>query len=165
MGLLVGSSTHFLLEDWHHQILLFQISCSSSVSIHEHGRVRLLGRVWLCPTPWTVACQSPLFMGFFRQEYWSGLPFPSLGDLPDSGIKPVSLASSALAGGCFTTEPHGKPVSIHKLYQLLRCGAQGIKQKPWRTDFVAEEGPQWQQHRFQGSTGAQCWDGQCRGIS
>ena len=46
-------------------------------------------------------------MGFSRQEYWSGLPFPSPGDLPDSGIKPVS---PALAGGFFTTEPPGEPL-------------------------------------------------------
>ena len=47
----------------------------------------------LCPTlvtPWTVACQAPLSMGFSRQEYWSGLPFPSPGDLPDPGIEPGS---------------------------------------------------------------------------
>jgi len=43
-------------------------------------------------TPWTVACQSPLSMGFHRQDYWSGLPFPSSGDLPDPGIEPVSPA-------------------------------------------------------------------------
>ena len=47
-------------------------------------------------------------MGFPRQEYWSGLPFPSLGDLPDPGIK-LSLMSPVLAGGFFTTEPPGKP--------------------------------------------------------
>ena len=53
-------------------------------------------------TPWTVARQAPLFMGFSRQEYWSGLPFPSPGDLPTPGIEPMSLTSSALAGGvCF----------------------------------------------------------------
>ena len=46
-------------------------------------------------TPWTVACQDPLSMGFSRQEYWSGLPFPPPGDLPDSGIKPVSPESPA----------------------------------------------------------------------
>ena len=57
-------------------------------------------------TPWTVARQAPQSMGFSRQEYWSGLPFPSLGDLPDPGTEPVS---SALAGGFFTTEPLGKP--------------------------------------------------------
>ena len=57
-------------------------------------------------TPWTIARQAPLSMGFLRQEYWSGLPFPSLGDLPTPGIKP---ASPALAGRFFTTEPPEKP--------------------------------------------------------
>ena len=57
-------------------------------------------------TPWTVACQAPLSMEFSRQEYWSGLPFPPPGDLPDLGIE---LVSPALAGGFFTTEPPGKP--------------------------------------------------------
>ena len=47
------------------------------------------------PTLWIVACQAPLSMGFLRQEYWSGLPFPSPGDLPDPGIEPASLAFSA----------------------------------------------------------------------
>ena len=42
-------------------------------------------------TPWTVACQTPLFMGFSRQKYWSGMPLPSLGDLPDPGIGPGLL--------------------------------------------------------------------------
>ena len=49
-------------------------------------------------------------MGFSRQEYWSGLPFPSPGDLPDPEIEPVSPVTPALAGGIFTTEPPGKPV-------------------------------------------------------
>ena len=51
-----------------------------------------------CPTlaiPWTVACQAPLSMGFSSQEYWSGLPFPSPGDLPDPGNEPMSLALQA----------------------------------------------------------------------
>ena len=48
-------------------------------------------------------------MGFPRQKYWSGLPFPSPGYLPDSGIKPTSPAAPALAGGFFTTVPPGKP--------------------------------------------------------
>ena len=56
--------------------------------------------------PWTAACQAPLSMGFPRQEYWSGFPFPSPGDLPDPGIE---LTSSAMAGGFFTLEPPGKP--------------------------------------------------------
>ena len=65
----------------------------------------------LFATPWTVARQAPLSVGFPRQAYWSGLPFPSPGDLPDPGIKPEY---SALAGGFFTAEPWGKP--INQLY-------------------------------------------------
>ena len=57
-------------------------------------------------TPWIVACRASLSTGFPRQKYWSGLPFPSPGDLPDPGIEP---ASPALAGRFFTTEPPGKP--------------------------------------------------------
>ena len=62
---------------------------------------KLLSRVWLFATPWTIAGQTPLCMGFSRQEYWSGLPCPPPGDLPNPGI----LASPALAGRFFTTEP------------------------------------------------------------
>ena len=57
-----------------------------------------------CPalaTPWTVAGQAPLSMGFPRQEYWSGLPFPSPGDLPDPGIKSISPVAPALASSSF----------------------------------------------------------------
>ena len=54
-------------------------------------------------TPWTVAHQAPLSMGFSRQEYWSGWPFPTPGDLPNTGIKPASLMPPALAGRFFTT--------------------------------------------------------------
>ena len=63
-------------------------------------------------TPWAMAHQALLSMEFYRQEYWSGLPFPSPGDLPDPGIEPASLVSPALAGGFFTTEPPGKPGQI-----------------------------------------------------
>ena len=62
-------------------------------------------------TPWTVACQAPVFMGFPRQGDWSGLPFPSPGDLPSPGIESTS---PALAGGFFTTGvPHqSRPTGI-----------------------------------------------------
>ena len=60
-------------------------------------------------TSWTVACQAPLPMKSSRQEYWSSLPFPTPGDLPNPGIKPTSPASPAFAGEFFTTEPSGKP--------------------------------------------------------
>ena len=54
-------------------------------------------------TLWAIAHQAPLSMRFSMQGYWNGLPFPSPGDLPDPGIEPMSLMSSALAGGFFTT--------------------------------------------------------------
>ena len=59
--------------------------------------------VRLFVTPWTVTHKAPLSMEFSRQGYWSGLPFPSPGDLPNPGIKLTSLESLALAGGFFTT--------------------------------------------------------------
>ena len=69
-------------------------------------KVTSLSPVQLFPTPWTVAHQAPPSMGFSRQEYWSGLPFLSPGDLPDPGIKPRSPAFQADA---LTSEPPGKP--------------------------------------------------------
>ena len=68
-----------------------------------HMYTQSLSHVLLFVTPGTVAHQTPLPMGFPRQEYWSELPFPSPGDLPDPGIKPESLVPPALAGGFFTT--------------------------------------------------------------
>ena len=68
--------------------------------------MKSLSRVRLFATPWTVAYQASLSMGFSRQECWSGLPFPSPGDLPDPGIEPGSPASEADA---LTSEPAGKP--------------------------------------------------------
>ena len=62
-----------------------------------------LGLVRLCATPRTAARQAPLSSGLPRQEYWSGLPGPPPGDLPDPGIEPTSLMFPALAGGFFTT--------------------------------------------------------------
>ena len=67
------------------------------INIGGHAKSRLL------ETSWTVALQAPLSMGFFKQEYWSGLPCPPPGDLPEPGTKPMSLTSPALAGGFFTT--------------------------------------------------------------
>ena len=72
---------------------------------HKAGCVcaKSLNHVRLFASPWTVARQASLSMGFPRQEYWSGLPCPSLGDVPDPGIKTVPLSSPALAGGFLTT--------------------------------------------------------------
>ena len=64
--------------------------------------VQSLSCVQLCVTPWTVAHEAPLSMGFSRQEYWGGLPCPPPGDLPDPGIQPTVVIYSPLAGGFFT---------------------------------------------------------------
>ena len=75
----------------------------SLISYVDYVHVCLLSHVRLFVIPWTVACQAPLSMGFSRQEYWSGLPFPSPRGLPDLGMEPKSLTSPALAGWFFTT--------------------------------------------------------------
>ena len=68
-------------------------------------------------TPWTVALQVSLSMEFSREEYWSGLPFPTPRDLLNPGIEPVSLVSPALVGGFFTT---GNPILMLMLMLLSR---------------------------------------------
>ena len=73
---------------------------------YRRSEVKSPSRVWIFVTPWTVVHQAPLSMGFSRQEYWSGLPFPSPGDLPNRGIEPRSLTLQADA---LTSEPPGKP--------------------------------------------------------
>ena len=99
----------------------------------------MLRRVWIFATLWTVVQQAPQSMGFPRQEYWSGLPFPSPGDFPDPGIKPTSLVFPALAGRFFTTVSPGSPV----LFQTLKLRSNGfglgelrheapITQSPWQ---------------------------------
>ena len=71
----------------------------NSFNLGRKKKVKSLSRVRLFETPWTIAHQAPRSMGFSRQEYWSGLLFPSPGDLPNPGIEPCP----ALAGGFFTT--------------------------------------------------------------
>ena len=71
----------------------------------------LVAQWCLTVTPWTVAPQAPLSMGFSKQEYWSGLSFSPPGDLPNPGIELVSPVSPALAGGFVTTELPGKSLS------------------------------------------------------
>ena len=75
------------------------------VCVHLPSCIRYFATPW---TIWTLAHQAPLSMEFSRQKYWSRLPFPTPGNLPDSGIKALSLASPALAAGFFTTVPPGK---------------------------------------------------------
>ena len=73
------------------------------------AHAQLLSRIQLFKTLGTAAYQTPLSMGFPRQGYWNGLPFPPPGDLPDPGIEPKSPASPALAGRFLITEPPEMP--------------------------------------------------------
>ena len=75
-------------------------------------KVKLLSRVQLFVTPWTVAYQASQSIGFSRQQYWSGLPFPILGDLSDLGIKLASLEFRVLTGRFFSTAPPSKPWQV-----------------------------------------------------
>ena len=77
--------------------------------VHVYIYAQLLIHVWLFATPWTLACQAPLSMGFPRQKYWSELPFPPPGDLLNPGFKPTFFLSPALADRFFTTELPGNP--------------------------------------------------------
>ena len=69
------------------------------------SRLRVLSCVRLVLAPWTVMREAPLFIGFSRQEYWSGLPFPPPGDLIDPETEPMSLVSPALLVDSLSTEP------------------------------------------------------------
>ena len=98
-----------------------QVSCKCALQLVWAGycsRLELkvhacvLNGVRLFVTPWTVARQVPLSVEFSRQEFWSGLPFPTPGHLPDPGIELTSLVHASLRGGFFTTVPHGKPSTL-----------------------------------------------------
>ena len=91
-------------------LLLGQNLYSRYSTKNAYVHAQLLSHVQLFVTPWTVAHQPPLSMGFSRQEFWSELPFPSPGDLLNPRIEPASLGSPALADGFFTTEPPAKPI-------------------------------------------------------
>ena len=82
---------------------------------HPKKKVKSLSRIRLFATPWTVAHQAPPSMGFSRQEYWSGVPFPFPGDLPNPGIEP---GSPALQADTLTSEPPGKTKKKTPIYTL-----------------------------------------------
>ena len=100
---LSGELYHCTIWEAHNIVYACVLSCFS--------------RIPLFSTIWTVAHQAPLSTGFSKQEYWSELPYPSPGDLPNPGIKPTSLTSPALAGGFFTTSTTWEAqYSIYKHY-------------------------------------------------
>ena len=103
---------------WFHFSALFfpfmLLSSLTQLETEDNGRSSVcalchFSHVWLFETPWTVACQAPLSMGFSWHEYWSGSPNPPPRDLPDPGIKSTSFMSPAVAGSFFTSVPPGNP--------------------------------------------------------
>ena len=79
-------------------------------------------------TPWTVTHHAPLSMGFSRQQYWSGLPFPSLGAPPNPGIEPASPESPALQADSLLTEPPGN--------SLVHLSKVGVQEGPYRAGSI-----------------------------
>ena len=89
----------------------------------QHMYIRMCGlshfsHVQLFATPWTIACQAPLSMGFSRQEYWSGLPFPSPGDLPNPGLNPHLSRLLHWQVGSLPLVPSGKPRTYVHLWLI-----------------------------------------------
>ena len=82
-----------------------------------------ISHVWLFATPWTVVLQAPLAMGVSRQEYWSGLPFPFPGDLPDPGIKPSTPTSPALQADSLPLSHQGSPI-FHCMFVVPSINVQ-----------------------------------------
>ena len=119
LALGVWSLSHWTAKEVPHFLMLNQLyipgiksywlSCKIIILSIMKVKVKSLSRVRLFVTPWTVAYQAPPSMGSSRQEYWSGLPFPSPGDLPDPGIEP---RSPALQADALTSEPPGKPTFL-----------------------------------------------------
>ena len=109
--------------------ILFTILYIKITSVLSH-----FSHVELFATPRTIAQQAPLSMGFSKQEYWSALPCPPPGDLPNPGIKPVSLMSPALADRFFTTRASWETLSllfgIHRHIILFKILRQPARKKP-----------------------------------
>ena len=101
-------------------------------------KVKLLSHVRLFATPWTVAYQTPPSMGFSRQKYWSELPFPSPGDLPNPGVEP---RSPALQADSLPAEPQGKPIITDNLcYLSEKAMAPHSSTIAWKIPWTEEPG-------------------------
>ena len=107
--------------------ILVSLETQGHVKMTVKMKVKFLSRVRLFATPWTVAYQAPPFMGFSRQDCWSGLPFPSPGDLPDPGIEP---RSPALQADALPSEPQLINIRISVLH-LVKSYSGGF----WEGNF------------------------------
>ena len=112
-SLCIDTHIHLLFHILFHYVLSQDTDYSS---LCYTVKVKSLSRVQLFATPWTLAYQAPRSMGFSRQEYWSGFPFPSPGYLPDPGIKP---RSPSLEADALTSEPPEKPIGPSYLACLI----------------------------------------------
>ena len=119
-----------LESDHQRSICTIRVHNTAETPLKQHltfVKVKWSRSVWLFVAPWTVAHHAPPSMEFSRQEYWSGLLFPTPGDLPDPGTEPASLASPVLAGGLFTCEARS----------LGRTGMEGSSfQQPWSVSWI-----------------------------
>ena len=118
---LINNGSQYIIITWkngsvNYAFFPFSLSLSFTHSLPIKPHESEITRVWLFVTPWTVAHQAPQSTGFSRQEYWSGLPFPSPGDLPNPGIEP---GSSALQADALLSEPPGKPIKPHSGHLIL----------------------------------------------
>ena len=106
----------FLVNSWDFDDWRILAHTNICICIIEVLCAQLFSHLQLFPTTRPVACQTDLSMAFSRQEYWSGWPFRTPGELPDPGIEPMSLVSPALAGRFFTTSTTWEAIdTIHKI--------------------------------------------------
>ena len=126
--LVVGTRSTFMLQN--HISNRFLLNCCGG------GGVLFAKSCPTLATPWTVAHQAPLSMGFSRQEYWSGLPFPSPGDLPHPGIK---RRSPALQADSLSTELWEKPIPVANFpanyFRITMAHARKSYSKEWEIDY------------------------------
>ena len=123
-------------SNWLNKWQKYQIN-SFKEGMYYYSHVCVFSHVQLLVTPWTVGNLVPLYMEFSRQEYWSGLLFPTPGDLPDAGIKPMSLTFPTLEGRFFTIARPGKLNSLMKSLETessdrtgLRCSVVSLQMIP-----------------------------------
>ena len=122
--ILIGAYLEYPTFGWLYTLFIVLLSCMCACMLSHFSHV-------LRVTLWTAARQAPLSTGFSRQEYWSALPCPPLGDLPDPGIEPVSLTSPALAGGFFTISATWEALSMH-------CPSSPVCQPPFLDYWPSE---------------------------